>query len=315
MLSVSKISKKTFTKRLLGRKNENAKVLNQIEKFFIKKRGYVSRIPPAKTPVILLVSGGIDSIATWWLLMEKYKLNIYPLFLARGITRRKKERSAVNFYSKYFSKHYPGLYHEPQEYSTSLPPFQLERMVSQKNKYFHPQRILDQLDVKNKTSTVYSLDIVSAYLYYFYGLLYAKQIFQNKNIKIRTVFTGVNPQDGEYILSQTQTAIRSAQLSFCLITNDYKWQCMSLLFDSATGNWIEKSELIKLASEHKFPLEYTWTCANSKIFQCGECFLCKIRKDEFAKAGVNDATLYLSDTKKHLARGIAKLIIKNLIHT
>ena len=300
-LAFKKIGKKEFSELLKKRDLENPEIIKSVEEFLIKKRGYVVKMPPPKSPVILLVSGGIDSITTWWLLLQKYKLNVYPLFLARGGARAAKERESVKFFSLLFRKRYKNIYHEPQEYSVSIPPPELSSLIKNSKTYFHPERVFEQFDTKTNNSTLMSGDVVGAYLYLYYGLLYAKQLYQSKNLKIKTTFAAVTPADGEYTTSQTLTALRTTMLSFCVITNDYQRQCMSLIFDSALGHWIGKSELIKLAKKGHIPLEKTWTCGNAGKLQCGECALCKLRIEAFKEAGIKDKTKYKSKS------GIIKL--------
>ena len=53
------------------------------EQLLKKKRGYISRIEKG-SPVVLLVSGGLDSMVTYARLLKDFELTIYPLYISRG---------------------------------------------------------------------------------------------------------------------------------------------------------------------------------------------------------------------------------------
>ena len=56
---------KEFKKFIKSRELEDWDAIENIEKFFLKKRGYIFKVPNPGTPVVLLVSGGIDSTVAW----------------------------------------------------------------------------------------------------------------------------------------------------------------------------------------------------------------------------------------------------------
>jgi len=78
---------------------ENLEAIQTIENFFIKKRGYIFKMPSPKKPVILLLSGGLDSIISWALLMEIYQLVVHPLvrISPESGTELKRTKRAINF--------------------------------------------------------------------------------------------------------------------------------------------------------------------------------------------------------------------------
>lgn len=55
-----------------------------------------------------------------------------------------------------------------------------------------------------------------------------------------------------------------------------------------------KPEILNLANQLGVPLEKTWSCWERKVFHCGECPGCKIRKEGFKDASMSDPTKYLS---------------------
>jgi len=294
--AVVKISQNAFWQRLAKRKYENLELIRLIEAFFRRKRGYVFKMPPPGTPVIALVSGGLDSTIAWGLLLGKYRLRVYPLFLHQGIGRTERQMAAVNYFSNYFKERFPSLFVPPAEFSTHFPPPEIEKELANPVTYLHPLRLLQGLNLQNKMVQNFSSYGMS-YTYPLYGSLYATFLYNHQNLKICTIFNAVTVGDGTVIPSQTFTALRATLLMLCSSTADYRWQFASLAFEKEIGHWWEKSDLIRLGCQLKFPLEKTWSCYLGGRNQCGNrCLTCLSRREEFEKAGVTDRTVYASET-------------------
>lgn len=77
---------------------EDKSLLKKIESIFLNKRDHVIEIPPERSPVVLIVSGGLDSVVTWGYLMEIYKLRVYPVFYRKGHKNSRYEEKAVDFF-------------------------------------------------------------------------------------------------------------------------------------------------------------------------------------------------------------------------
>jgi len=290
------ISKKEFVERIKKKDLENFEPVKLIEDFFFNKRKYIFKMPAPGSPVVLLVSGGIESTITWGLLLEKYGLNVYPLFLHRGLYRKKREQEAVNYFSKYFKKKYPKLFHYPQTYSTHLPPPEIEKAYGNRYKFFHPLRILDQYDPKTNISRIMHSRGILPFSFSFYGVAYANYLWDHKNLKVNTIFNGVAPGDGDFVACQTFSALRTILFSVCIATDNYTWQIASLAFEKEIGHWLEKHDLIRLGAKMKIPLERTWSCYNARKYQCGDqCLTCQYRRIAFNKAKVLDKTHYEVD--------------------
>lgn len=295
-LNIPNISKDEFTIRIKKRPLENYNVIKTIENFFLKKRGYIFKMPPPGSSVVLLVSGGIESTITWGLLLEKYELNVYPLFLHRGMYRKKKEKKAVDFFSNYFQKKYLKLFHVPMEYSSHLPPPEIEKAYKDVYKYYHPLRIFEQYESNKNANQIMNNRNIIPFSYPFYGVAYANYLWDHENIKVDTIFNGVAPGDGDIVSSQTFSSLRTTLFSVCVATDNYTWQMASLAFEKEIGHWLEKHDLISIGAKMKIPLENTWSCYNSRKYQCGDqCLTCQYRRIAFNKAKVIDKTHYESD--------------------
>jgi len=309
MVKIQKISKKEFWHRLGKRNLEDIEAIKLIEKFLIGKRRYIFKMPKPNTPVVLLVSGGLDSTITWGLLMDKFRLKVYPLFFKRGINRWKKESKALDYFANLYKKRYPEYFYPPLKISVNLPVPEFELLLKKEN--FHPNFILESIkDIDNLEDLDILPQTVQPYLYPFLGLNYAAVIWQTKNIKIDTIFNSVLPGDGTVVYSQTFTALRSTLLSFCLATNNFNWQFASPVFEKEIGFWLEKSDLIKIGNHLNLPLEKTWSCYGEGKYQCGKCLTCYSRKFEFKKAGIVDKTIY---QKSFSLFSYIKKILKNQV--
>jgi 7-cyano-7-deazaguanine synthase len=55
---------------------------------------------------------------------------------------------------------------------------------------------------------------------------------------------------------------------------------------------MSKSEIIVAATAVGAPLHETWSCQYSPVEQCGECWICQMRKRAFSDSGVEDQTRY-----------------------
>lgn len=293
-IKTPKISKREFINRLKKRKYENIDAIKLIENYLVKKRNYIFKMPKRGSSVILLVSGGLDSTVVWGILLKFYQLKVYPLFLHRGYKRWKKEKRAIDFFSKYYQRKFPHLFVSPQEYSTDLPPREIEENMRNARKYLHPVKILESLDLTSRIASFYSLGILP-YLFPHFGVAYGKYLEDHKNILIRTIFSSVCVGDGSVVPSQTFTALRSTMLDMCLATADFSWEFTSFAMEKEIGHYLEKVDLIKIGEGLGLPLEKTWSCYLDKKYQCGECLTCLSRRKNFSKAGMTDKTKYASE--------------------
>lgn len=316
-ITLNKISNAQFIAKLKKRSFENLKNIKMVEDFFDKSRGYVFKMPKPNTPVILLASGGLDSIITWGILLEKYHLKTYPLFIFRDVKRSLKEEKAVEFFTDYFSKKYPDKVFPLMKFSTQLFPKEIKKASKDAKNYYHPNRILETLgkDYKslNDLLKFYPDDSqrVLPFLNVFYGLMYADYLYDRYLEKVTTVFTGVMAGDGTVLPSQSFTSLRNALLSACSVTNSYEIQYCSLAMEKELGFWFEKKDFIKIGHQLRIPLEKAWSCYNSGKYQCGDkCLACHSRRAEFKLAGVKDKTEYLCD-QKNLFKDLIKIIKKH----
>ncbi|HCC84804.1 MAG TPA: hypothetical protein DEP87_03925 [Candidatus Pacebacteria bacterium] len=297
----SATSKKNFEKKILSREHEDFGVIKHIETELKRKRGWVFQLPKPEQPVVLLLSGGLDSIVAWHLLMKKYGLMVYPLVINKGMKRTHLEMRSVKYYSKLYQKLFPDLYQAPFHINLPLTEISIGQAVFTEK--VHPLVILENLT--DSAALKLSLSLGSSILTPFVAKLYAQFLYSTQHLTIKTIFCAVTKGDGENSLvpEQTFTALRTMMWSLCVLTRDYEWQYASVALEKELGNFLSKADLIAWADQHQIPLEHTWTCYHPSIDQthCGECITCSDRIKSFEKVGVIDRTIYY-DQKASLYR-------------
>lgn len=263
-----------FKKRRL----EDLEGMKFAEDALIKKRGYVFKMPAKKESVVVLYSGGLDSVTTCSILMDKFKLRVYPVFFKTGFERNKYEYEAAVAIGKVFSKKYGDL--------------------------FQPIKVIDFAPLYppvRQTKPVWNLsyDQLSNSIRCIYAMKYAYQLQEFNNVKIRTIFTCHISSDGEEITDQTLASLRKTMLYLCLGTGDYSWQLSALGLEKELGYFYGKDFEIAWCAAHGIPLELTRSsCYRNSPIHCGQCPYCLLRKESFKKAGVIDKTRYADEPTK-----------------
>jgi 7-cyano-7-deazaguanine synthase in queuosine biosynthesis len=277
---------------------EDIKTIRSVEKLLTTKRNYVSKIPPNGSNVIHLVSGGIDSITTWAMLLHTYKLRVHPVCVDTGQKRHEQELTSVRYFSALFKKRFPKQYVDPfyMTFPMSAPEISVA-LRGNLDKNIHKQVLADNFDMETNTVTLTRSYLFPAFFPYPAAL--AAFFFElQRNVKIRTIFCSILPTDGLYNASQTLTAIRAAGLSLCAFTHDYSWQVISLCFDNNLNVLQNKSDIIRWAARHHIPIEHAYTCLKGTDTHCGNCIACGVRKEAFKQADVVDMTHYSNDSSR-----------------
>jgi len=313
-MSLQFTDKNNFLIRLKKRKLEDVKTIKFIEKFLIEKRGYIYKKPSKLSPVILLVSGGLDSITCWGILMREFKLKVFPLTLDKGEKRRRKEESSITYFSDYYHKKFPDLYVKPFHLSTNLKEISIP--IEKAEKILHGKVMLDNMNPDG--SLKLNLSLGSFSLTPFYAMLYSRYLEFTKNIKIRDILCAVTK--GDDVISQTFTSLRMTMMAICVFTGEYDWQFSSAIFEKERELFYSKGDLVKWGERYGLKLEKTWSCYRNEKYQCGTCIACIVRKKAFMEASIVDRTSYqneVSNTIKIVNNKINSKIqyVKNKILT
>lgn len=272
-------------------------VIHGIEKILIRKRGYVFAMPAKGSPVIALMSGGLDTTVVIAMLLHFHGVSVYPLFINRKLPHEKKVRQSVAFFSQYFRTHYPRLFHEVFEMELSSPPDEVKRVLLEREN--------DIVKHKNRKGVP-----LQPSLYAHYGAYYAKYLEETGCGKVRTIIGGWLPSNSEWYGYESLQSLRSIMFNLCCVDGDFSWQFTSLPMEKACGHYFDKDTLVQVGNSIRLPFEKTWTCYKGERIHCGTCPPCETRMRAFAAAGVVDKTRYGDgvSTSQKLKTFIKKII-------
>ncbi len=252
--------------------------MTKVEQLLYAGRGYVSKLPKEKTAV-LIVSGGLDSIATSARMIEDYGMELFPLHIHRGQTNAVAEEKSVAYFTKYFQKKYgKDKFHKPMQISVNVPPKEFKSdLIPYMKEHGYPMR--DPL-------------------MHILGVEYAVAASQKYQKKIRTVLCAIMPED--YFPHSTLEGLRSTTLSVCKNMGDWDWNITSPNIDTAISKkMFGKNDEIIWSMERKIPIGKTISCNDAcektDFLSCGICKSCDRRRYAFEKAGYKDPTVYYNE--------------------
>lgn len=295
---------------------EDKFILQNLEKIFLKYRGFTFHLPKPGEYVIMYCSGGLDSTILWAYLMDKFKMKVIPFHFR---SKNKGENRSFDFFCKLYSEKYPECFQTPYfpgyeyDFSLNLPHLtKLSRDISM----FAP----NFLKANDRLLLNFIHPVTRMGVYAIKAFEYALLSQYEKNIKIRTVFTGIVPEDTLVARESTLTISRSLNLFLCLLMGDFSWQFTSLALEPKY--LLTKKDLVLFAQKQNIPVELSWSCQNNNRYHCGSCVICRQRKRIYKIAKIPDKTIYEKPkpvSAIHLNLGIKKIVrtstkfISNLI--
>jgi len=277
---------------------EDKKLKSSLDAILAGQRGYTFKLPEKGSPVLLIVSGGIDSIMLWFTLLRKYKLQVYPIHFT-GQQSIAGENTAVAFFYRFFKKKYPDLvkkiHYIPIRFNFSFTDKKNRKLISD-NAQMLVKNLFQNKETGNKKVMLIDYPVRFAY-YSLAAYEYSLQLLSS-GIKVNTVLTGIVPDDGFTIRESTLTVLRALNVYLCAILGNWDWQISGFLEQKA-GLFYTKKREINDAVKYGVPLEKTWSCNYSLLRHCGICNACKNRRQGFRDAHVSDPTRYLI-SKSHI---------------
>lgn len=247
-----------------------------IEKILMQERNFIIDIRKGDS-VVLLISGGLDSVITLSYIVEIFDLNVYPLFIKRGARAEEKELEAAQYYIKFYQERYG-------EKVKDLFILNDEDIPAKQLKNDFPKERMKAIGHPLRNSTLQN-----------YAVMYATYVNAKYNENIRTILTG-SVGDDTTCPELSILSLRSQNLNVCINLGDWNWQITSPLIDpELTDRIIFKKDLILWAKEKKIPLNKTRTCVSDTEIADGTCSECKRRLKVFREMGLRDEVEYLSD--------------------
>ncbi|MFH1656531.1 MAG: 7-cyano-7-deazaguanine synthase [Candidatus Nealsonbacteria bacterium] len=268
-----------------NKENEDQKLFKIYNNILKKKRGYVVKMPERGENVVVCLSGGQDSVANIGILLKEFGLNVYPFFINRGQSNYKYEKKSVDYFNKFYKKNFPKLYNNYKEIKVATPGIEYKNLLRKTKK------MVDNIPLRHNISYPARGSIV-----FLTGMEYGYSL-KAKGIEIKTLFASNMSSDFSYHCSQTW--VRSMNILFCQILNDWDWQFISLPIETEFGNHYDKDVFIKWADKNGIPLHKARTCVKSFKIECGDCPTCWDRRRGYKDAGVGDKTKYKFQMSKN----------------
>lgn len=292
-----------FLKDLQKKELESVQLIKSLEKNLKELRGFIIKPPKKGESVVLMFSGGVDSVVICALLLEVYQVHVYPFFGDGGLIGRKR---AIQFFDKYFKKRYPDLFHSPfifhQDEQRQIN--NIYRQIS--FPHLSATEVLEKVNLK--TGEIMLPEFTGRSSLFTYQAMAYVAWLENQGLKINSIICGVLAEDGQTIPSQTQTFIRHMNTNLLFFTKNKNLQHFSLAFEKELGHAWQKPDLVKMGQKLKLPLEKTHSCDRNFIWHCGQCSSCLHRHWAFNEARARDKTFYF-----HFAWERLTVLAKNSI--
>lgn len=266
------------TDEILSIVKENQKnfkdTLFKIENILLNERDFITRVEE-NTPIVLLVSGGLDSIVSISYIIETFKSEIYPLFIRRGARAEKYEIESALYYVDFYKRKYPGKIHDLFVLTADIPSSVLKKDF--------PKERINAIGHPLRNSTLQN-----------YAVMYATYLNGKFDTSISTIFTG-SVGDDTTCPELSILSLRAQTLNVCLNLGDWMWQITSPLIDPLlSSKTVYKRDLILWTKEKNIPLNKTRTCVSDTPIADGTCNECKRRLKVFESLNMQDEIPYLN---------------------
>lgn len=199
--------------------------------------------------VVVLWSGGIDSTGLIFVLLKKYNVKVFPIFVRHGQKNELYEEKSVWSYTKSFEKEFPNKFHQPFMVTTDIPAKEFKKLDFKK--YF----FLRNSDLIN-----------NAVRYAIYRDI--------KTILISTTIHDLLDGQKEYLKQKELEINKGTEENIALFSP----------FHEGWFPYCTKESLIEFCREQNFDLSKTRSCYLSTENPCEKCDACKRRMEAFASA-------------------------------
>ncbi|MBU0666027.1 MAG: 7-cyano-7-deazaguanine synthase [Nanoarchaeota archaeon] len=257
-----------------AQKNYQANI-QKINNILMAERGFISRTPKDED-VVMLCSGGLDSIVMVDKVISEWNSRVHLLFFKRGARAEKHEEEAFDYFELFYKRKYSEKMGAVKKFDYQIPP------KSFKNSF--PKEWAQTIGHPLRNSTMQNL-----------AVNYAAALNGKYDLNIKTILSGSVAEDGTEpelgLLS-----LRTQTLNTCVQMGDWEWQITSPMTDpELVTKPIYKTDLIIYAMNNFIPLDRTRTCFSSDEKADGTCFACKKRLKAFEDAGMKDSLEYRRD--------------------
>lgn len=258
--------------------------LCKLEDILLSERSSVFRAPREDEHVIVLLSGGLDSVIMTGILLNKFKCKVHPIYIKRGAKAQSLEEKSFDYFVEFYKKIHKDKVGKPYKFETGIPPKEFKKNFD--------RAMIDTVGHPLRNSTMQN-----------YAVMYAISLGKQIGEKINTVFVGSVGEDYKEPESGL-LSLRAKTISTCTSLGDWDFQITSPMLEkelkwdwkiTRTGDrLLYKPDLIFYAEKiHpvRIPHEKSRSCFSAKETSCKECSACKKRYEaisyakEFLKGG------------------------------
>ncbi len=236
---------------------ENVEV---IKKMLRHNRGYVFEIPREET-VILLCSGGMDSVVLADKIVRDWDCKVIFLYFQREARNQAWEESAVDFFYEFYCQRWPNNVLELLKIPVEIP--------SRVNKEYMNRDRQAVMMLPMRNAVMWDMAFTQA--------VYLSEKYQTT---IRSILVGSVKED----LSSPESGILAVlveNLHACSCLGIWYYQLLAPFIDGFDGVVWDKLALVRYATKWEIPLDRTRSCFDSKPEPCNECLACTNRNAAF----------------------------------
>ena len=224
-----------------------------LDKLLIAQRGWSLRLPKDE-PIVLMLTGGLDSSLLAEVCLRELHAQVYPLYIRRGAKAEQYEERAAIDVVAYLKKKYDNM-HELYTIDAEIPPSKLKKQFDETyvKRMGHPMRnVIAEL----------------------YAVQYAVMLSQT-GTKVRTVAIGsinedVSP-DGH------PASFLASTVATCVSMDDWSWQITApYLLDGLLADTVKihKEDIVAWGKRQGFPFHLTRSCISGSVRPCDACSAC-----------------------------------------
>jgi len=236
--------------------------LEAVSAILIDNRGYIFEDPVDET-VIVMCSGGMDSITLVDVAVQKWNCKVIMLYFRRDAKNQKWEEKAVDFFYEFYKERHPENILELVKLDIQIP-----SRVNKEHLDRTRQKIMG-LPLRNATMWCNAF----AQAVYLSG---------KYDTTIRTILVGSVMEDGNNPESGILSILTQTLLA-CVGMGLWYYQIRAPFIE---GEGWDKLDLIEHARERDIPIEKSRSCFSPDEEPCHECTACVNRDRAFADANL-----------------------------
>jgi 7-cyano-7-deazaguanine synthase in queuosine biosynthesis len=252
-----------YWRDMLNRNGKNyLQNIYAIEEILTTNRGYVRDIPRDEI-VIVLLSGGVDSVALIDILIGEWNCRVIPIYFQRNAKNQHWEELAFDYFYSFYLKKYPNNMLESLKLPIEIP--------TRINKQFLDRNRQKILGLPLRNSIMWNNAFTQA--------VYLSGKYKDT---IRTVVVGSVLEDDASPESGL-LGILSSTLNTCVCTGVWYYQILAPFLDGCLGKKWNKLDLLEYAHTNDIPIGKSRSCFGSEKEACGTCLACENRDKAIAK--------------------------------